>query len=113
MQYGADLYCCIPTRDLAKKNLMESQTTMKVWYDKQARECSFEVGDEVLALLPIPGCPLQARYSGPFVVDKKLNEVDYLIATPECRKKQRLYHLNMLKLYHKRKETLKVTVMAT
>ena len=48
-----------------------------------------------------------------FVVDKKLNEVDYLIATPESRKKQRLCHLNMLKLYHKRKETLKVMVMAT
>ena len=86
---------------------------MKVRYDKQDRECSFEVGDEVLALLPIPGCQLQARYSGPFVADKKLNEVDYIIATPECRKKQRLCHLNMLKLYHKRKETLKVTAMAT
>ena len=56
---------------------------MKVWYDNRARERSFEVDDEVLALLPIPGCPLQARYSGPFVVDKKLNEVDYVIATLE------------------------------
>ena len=82
-------------------------------YDKRARERSFEVGDEVLALLPIPGCPLQARYSGPFIVDKKLNEVDYVIATPGRRKQQRLCHINMLKLYHKRKEAPKVMVMAT
>ena len=48
-------------RELAKKNLGESQTAMKAWYDKQARERSFEVGNEILALLLIPGCPLQAR----------------------------------------------------
>ena len=100
-------------RELAKKNLEESQTAMKVWYDKRAKERSFEAGDGVLALLPIPGCPLQARYSGPFIVDKKLNEVDYVIATPERRKQQRLCHINMLKLYHKRKEAPKVMVMAT
>ena len=28
-------------RELAKKNLEESQTAMKVWYDKRAREHSF------------------------------------------------------------------------
>ena len=59
---------------------------MKVWYDRRAREHSFEVGNEVLGLLPAPGSPLQARHSGPFVVDKKLNEVDYIINTPERRK---------------------------
>ena len=64
-------------------------------------------------MLPIPGCPLQARYSGPFIVDKKLNEVDYVIATPGRSKQQRLCHINMLKLYHKRKEAPKVMVMAT
>ena len=29
-------------RELAKKNLEESQATMKVWYDKRAKKCSFK-----------------------------------------------------------------------
>ena len=31
---------------------------------------NFEPGDKVLALLPIPGRPLQARYYGPYTVTK-------------------------------------------
>ncbi len=104
-------YRMTKARELAKRNLEESQATMKVWYDKRAKKRSFKVGDEVLALLPIPGNSLQARYSGPFVVDKKLNEVDYIINTPERRKQQRLCHINMLKLYRKRKEAPKHTLM--
>ena len=50
-------------------------------------------------LLPIPGDPLQARYSGPYVVDKKASEVNYVIQTPDRRKKKRLCHINMLKEY--------------
>ena len=86
---------------------------MKVWYDRRARERSFETGDEVLALIPIPGDPLQARFSGPYVVQKKLNDVDYIINTPQRRKQQRLCHVNMLKLYHKRTETPKSCATTT
>ena len=46
---------------------------MKQWYDgKGTVECNFNVGDKMLALLPTPGIPLSARYSGPYVVSKKL-----------------------------------------
>ena len=63
---------------------------------------AFDVGDEVLVLLPIPGDPLQAKYSGPYPVHRKLNAVDYIIDTPGHRKQQRLCHINMLKLYKRR-----------
>ena len=106
-------YRMTEAREMAKMNLRESQATMKVWYDKQAKERSFEVGDEVLALLPIPGSPLQARYSGPFVVDRKLNEVDYIINTSEQHKQQLLCHINMLKLYRRRTEIPKGALVAT
>ena len=36
----------------------------------------FKPGDKVLVLLPIHGHPLQAQYSGPFIVEKRVNNVD-------------------------------------
>ena len=38
----------------------------------------FKVGDEVLALLSIRNHPLHARYHGPYVIAKKVSEVDYV-----------------------------------
>ena len=53
----------------------------------------------VLALLPIPGKPLKAGYYGPYTVDKKLSDVNYIVNTPERRKLKQLCHINMLKMY--------------
>jgi len=39
---------------LAQQNLKNSQSKMKTWYDKKARDQSFRVGERVLILLPIP-----------------------------------------------------------
>ena len=52
----------------------------------------FEPGDNVLALFPILGKPLQARYYGPYTVDKKLSDVIYTVNTPG-RCKQNSYCL--------------------
>ena len=51
---------------IAKKNLQESQSKMKVWYDRKAKSRCFEPGDRVLVLFPVVGNPLQAKYSGPY-----------------------------------------------
>ena len=90
--------------ELAKENLAASQAKMKTWYDKDARERNFQPGDKVLALLPIPGQPLQARYFGPYVVEKKIDNVNYVVQTPGRRKKTQLCHVNMLKEYFDRNE---------
>ena len=45
---------------------------------------------QVLALLPIPGRPLQARYYGPYTVDKNLSDVNYIVNTPGRRKRKQL-----------------------
>ena len=55
--------------------------------------------DRVLALLPIPGKPLQARYYGPYTADKKTSDVNYIVNTPGRRKQKQLCHVNMLKQY--------------
>ena len=72
---------------------------MNLRYDENAQDRNFEPGDKVFALLPIPGKPLQARYYGPYIVDKKLSDVNYIVNTPGRRKQKQLCHINMLKKY--------------
>ena len=75
---------------------------MKSHYDENALDRNFEPGDKVLALLPIPVKPLQARYYGPYTVDKKLSDVNYIVNTPGRRKQKQLCHINKLKKYYDR-----------
>ena len=49
--------------------------------------------------MPIPGKPLQARYYGPYTVDKKLSDVNYTVNTTGRRKQEQLCYINMLKKY--------------
>ena len=74
---------------LAQKHLKRTQSVMKTWYDHKARDRVFKCGDKVLVLLPVHGSPLQARYCGPFTVEKKVNSIDYIISTPGHRKTKR------------------------
>ena len=37
----------------------------------------FRVGDKVLVLLPIADNPLQARYHGPYTIERCINDVNY------------------------------------
>ena len=59
---------------MAKRNLQESQSKMKVWYDRKAKPRCFEPGERVLVLFPVVGNPLQAKYSGPYQVLKKISD---------------------------------------
>ena len=79
---------------------------MKEKYDKTTATRSFQTGDKVLAFLPVPGTPLHARYFGPYVVEKKENELNYVIVTPDRRKNKQLCHVNMIKPYHERKKVI-------
>ncbi|XP_066940971.1 uncharacterized protein [Macrobrachium rosenbergii] len=83
--------------DFAKENLCKNQVVMKTNYDIGAQKRSFNPGDRVLVLLPIPGNPLRAQFSGPWKILKKCNDVNYNIETPGKRRKTRICHINMLK----------------
>ena len=67
--------------DIARKNLSEAQNNIKSWYDKKAKERVFQPGEKVLVLFPLQGNPLKARYR-PWVIEKKIAEVNYLVRTP-------------------------------
>lgn len=88
--------------ELARTSLSEAQIKMKTRFDKKSVARTFQPGDRVLVLLPVVGSALQAKFSGPYVVDRKVSETDYVIQTPDRKKKTRVCHLNMLKRYVER-----------
>ena len=75
---------------------------MKFRYDKQAKERFFKPGDKVLVLLPVPQSPLQAKFFGPYTIEKKLSDLNYIVHTPGWHKQKQLCHINMLKEYFDR-----------
>ena len=85
--------------EAAQSNLKSAKSKMKSHYDENALDNNFEPGDKVLALLPISGRPLQARYYVPYTVHKKLSDVNYIVNTPGRHKQKQLCHINMLKKY--------------
>ena len=95
---------------IAKRNIQESQSKMKVWYDRKAKSRCFEPGDRVLVLFPVVGNPLQAKYSGPYKVVKKISDTNYLVKTPDRRKETQVCHINMLKAYHEKPKPELVTL---
>ena len=90
--------------EVARSNLKTSQGKMRA-----------RTRDKVLALLPIPGRPLQARYFGPYTIDKKTSDLNYIINNPGRRKNKQMCHVNMLKEYFDRDSSISkpITVVNT
>lgn len=53
----------------------------------------------MLLLLTFIGKPLQAKCCGPYVIEKRVGEVDYVVSTLDRRKTKRVIHVNLLKKY--------------
>lgn len=85
---------------LARQHLADSQRKRKDHYDKTSDKRGFQVGDQVVALLPVSGSDLSAKFDGPYEILEKVRENYYVIGTPNWRRKTRVCHVNMLKLYH-------------
>ena len=101
--------------EVARSKLKKSQGKMKARYDNHVIDRKFKPGDKVLALLPIPCRPLQARYFGPYTIDKKTSDFIYIINTPGRRKNKQMCHVNMLKEYFDRDSSIskQITVVNT
>lgn len=90
--------------NLAKERLAASQVKMKGWFDRRTEQRIFTSGDQVLVLFPLLQSPFQAKFSGPFTVVEQLTEQNYLISTPDRRKRTQLCHVNLLKPYYSRED---------
>ncbi|XP_070174500.1 uncharacterized protein [Littorina saxatilis] len=83
------------TCELAKQNSAESSKRGKKYFDQRARQRTFDVGDEVLVLLPTNTNKLLMTWSGPYQVQECLHP-DYKILV---RGRSKIFHANMLKQY--------------
>ena len=92
--------------ELAKENLKISQDKTKSWYDCKAKMRTFKAGDKVLVLLPLRGNPLQAKYHGPYEILRKVNDLNYIVKTPDRMKAQQFCHINMLKPYFEKPQVV-------
>ena len=101
--------------EVARSNLKTSQRKMKTRYHNHVIDRKFKPGDKVLALLPIPGRSLQARYFGPYTIDKKTSDLNYIINTQGRHKNKQLCHVNILKEYFDRDSSISkpITVVNT
>ena len=97
--------------EVATEHATEQRDKAKVWYNRRAVNRVFSPGEKVMVLLlPIPGKPMQARYHGPYAVVEQVGPVDYVIATPDRRKTNRVCHVNLLKKYFERSAGLQPQV---
>ena len=95
---------------MATRNLQGSQSKIKAWYDRKSKSRCIEPGDRVLVLFPVVGNPLQAKYSAPYKLVKKICDTNYLVRTPGRRKKTQVCHINKLKAYHEKPKPKIVTL---
>ena len=104
LQYVSDFRTKLSNAcEVAKANLKSAQNSMKNRDDQNSVSRTIKPGDKVLASLPVPGRPLQARYFGPYIVDKKMSDLNYVLQTLDRLTQTQLCHINMLKPYYTRK----------
>lgn len=80
----------------AKEALSLSQMAMKPWYDHSDMARSFQIGKKVLALPPMLGSALSAKFA---LWDSRTSEWYNVISSPEKRRKTIMCHVNILKRY--------------
>ena len=91
--------------EIAQENLSSAQNVQKRWYDRTARKRSFAPGDQVLIFLPTTSNKLMAKWQGPYRIVKQIGDVDYLVCMHDRRKKNRVFHVNMLQRWNARAES--------
>ena len=86
--------------ELVAKHATVSQAKQKQQYDKNAKSRSFQIGDQVLVLLPVRANKLKLQWTGPYKVTRKVGTVDYEVEMPGRRQEKKIYHVNLMKRWH-------------
>nr|XP_054751019.1 uncharacterized protein LOC129256850 isoform X2 [Lytechinus pictus] len=85
----------------AHEELQKSSTRYERYYNRNAKHREFQVGDQVLLLLPTDRNKLLLQWKGPFLVVDKVSDTDYRI---DLSGKSKIFHINLLKKYYPREE---------
>ncbi|XP_070174493.1 uncharacterized protein [Littorina saxatilis] len=84
--------------EVVDKNFVKTAVKNKAYHDRNAKDRKFQVGDEVLLLLPSSSNKLLMLWKGPFSV-VEVFRTDYKI---NVNGKVKVFHANMLKRYVRR-----------
>lgn len=66
-----------------------------VFITRSLRSISLLIVTKVLALLLLSGSPFQVKFPGLYTVLQQPSDRNYLVATPDCRTKSQLFHINL------------------
>lgn len=65
---------------LARDHLRRAQGGMKARFDKKSVVRIFALREKVLVLLPVIGSRLRAQFSGPYEVDQRISNTNYVMS---------------------------------
>ena len=109
IQYVMDLRAKLHTLgQLSRENLLEAQERQQRLYNRGTKRRQFSPGDKVLVLLLTSSTKLLAKWQGPFVVTRRVGEVDYEVQRTDREGAKQIYHLNLLKVW---KEVVAVSLV--
>lgn len=90
------------------QNANISVTKYKTYFYLKSQDRQFQHGDEVLVLLLDSSSKMLMSWSGPHTVLERKNRVNYFT---DKDGKQKLYHADILKRYHRRPHINQATVL--
>ncbi|GFX15875.1 retrovirus-related Pol polyprotein from transposon 297 [Trichonephila clavipes] len=97
-------------QDIAITRMKECQLKRKTWYDRDAVERKFVEGDLVLVLATSKQNKLEVNWIGPGKVLSRISDTNYVIDVLGRRDRSTIYHVNLLKPYHRRPELVSLVV---
>ncbi len=103
IQYVLDLRAKLHTLGrLSMENLLQAQDRQTRLYNRGTQLRQFSPGDRVLVLLSTSSSKLLAKWQGPFVVTRRVGELDYEVRRTDRGDACQIYHLNLLKRWNER-----------
>ncbi|KAF8768441.1 Retrovirus-related Pol polyprotein like [Argiope bruennichi] len=82
--------------------MLETRDKRKLWYDKNAVHRQYKSGDQVLVLAASMPNKLSVQWIGPGEIQSQLSETNYIVKMTGKEAKPQIFHVNLLKPYHKR-----------
>ncbi|XP_076461774.1 uncharacterized protein LOC143294228 [Babylonia areolata] len=95
----------VQTCEIARQAVKKAAGTNKRYFDRKARQRTFDPDDRVYVLRPAKHNKLELTWQGPYRVIERLGEVDYKIQMPQGTT---VWHANMLKKHVPREESRQV-----
>ncbi|XP_061833118.2 uncharacterized protein [Nerophis lumbriciformis] len=113
IQYVMDLRAKLHTLGhLSRENLLQAQERQQRLYNMGTQHRQFSPGEKVLALLPTSSSKLLVQWQGPFVVTRRVGDVDYEVRRSDRGGATQIYHLNLLKGWREAEPVSMVTAIA-